>query len=95
MYIDGDKYSFVHRSFQEYFCARYFASQKDKNLDKIGVMMEQNKLSQQTDKVLRMLYEMIPEKVTEYLIVPYMKRLIEKCESEDGYHTFFKTIYSN
>lgn len=58
-------------------------------------MMDQNKLSQQTDKVLRMPYEMIPEKVTEYLIVPYMKRLIEKCESEDGYHTFFKTIYSD
>ena len=95
MYIDGDKYSFVHRSFQEYFCARYFASQKDKNLDKIGIMMDQNKLSQQTDKVLRMLYEMIPEKVIEYLIVPYMKRLIEKCESEDGYHTFLKTIYNN
>ena len=93
MFLDGSRYSFVHRSFQEYFCARYFASQKDKNLDKIGKKLDHNKLSKRNDNVLKMLYDMIPEKITEYMILPYMERLINKCNEERGYYTFLKTIY--
>lgn len=93
MFLDGSRYSFVHRSFQEYFCARYFASQKDKNLDKIGQMLDHNKLSKRNDTVLKMLYDMIPEKITEYMILPYMKRLMDKCNKEHGYYTFLKTLY--
>ncbi|MCD7762785.1 MAG: NACHT domain-containing protein [Lachnospiraceae bacterium] len=36
IYKDGDAYLFIHRSFQEYFCALYFSRQKDKYLKKIG-----------------------------------------------------------
>lgn len=93
MYLDGDRYSFIHRSFQEYFCARYFAMQKDKNLDKIGQMLEKNKLSRQNDNVLKMLYDMIPEKVKEYMLFPYMGRLVNKCEEQEGFKTFLKELY--
>lgn len=95
MYLDSDRYSFIHRSFQEYFCARYFASQKDKSLDMIGEMLDRNKLSKQSDNVLKMLYDMIPQKVDEYMILPYMDRLVKKCEGEDGYKTFYKELYGS
>lgn len=40
-----------------------------------------------------MLYDMIPNKVEEYIFLPYLKKLFEKCDKKEGYITFLKTIY--
>lgn len=94
MYLDGGKFNFIHRSFQEYFCARYFAQQKDKNLEKIGVLFERNKLARFGDQTFQMLYDMIPERAKEYIIVPYLKKLLDLCDREGGYHAFLQLIYN-
>lgn len=93
MYLESNSYSFIHRSFQEYFCARYFARQKDKNLERIGYLFEHNKLARRGDRTFQMLYDMIPEKVTEFILIPYLRDLLQKCDDEDGYHTFLCEIY--
>lgn len=93
MYLESNSYSFIHRSFQEYFCARFFARQKDKNLERIGALFEHNKLARRGDQTFQMLYDMIPEKVTEFILIPFLQKLLQKCDEEDGYHTFLRDIY--
>ena len=93
MYEDGPKYTFTHRSFQEYFCARYFSRQKDKNLSMIIPVFDRNDQTKKTDTTLQMLFDMIPAKTEEYIILPYLQQLVEKCESENGVQTFLQTIY--
>lgn len=93
MYFESGKYHFTHRSFQEYFCALYFSKQKDRNLDSIGGFFENRRSRMYGDKTFNMLYDMIPDKVEEYILLPYLTRLFERCDKEEGYWTFLETVY--
>lgn len=87
MYRDDGKYHFIHRSFQEYFCALYFSKQKDKNLRAIGDFFENRRLRSYDDKTFLMLYDMIPEKVDEYIFLPFLSELFNRCDEAAGYWT--------
>jgi len=93
MYFESGKYHFTHRSFQEYFCALYFSKQKDKNLKIIGDFFENRHSRMYGDKTFNMLYDMIPDKVEEYIFLPYLTRLYERCDNEEGYWTFLGMLY--
>ncbi|MST69749.1 NACHT domain-containing protein [Mogibacterium kristiansenii] len=93
MYYESGKYHFTHRSFQEYFCAWYFSKQKDKNLEAIGKFFENKRYRQVTDKTFSMLYDMIPDKVDEYIFEPFLENLFDECEKEEGYRTFLRKMY--
>jgi len=99
LYHESGKYHFTHRSFQEYFCALYFSRQKDKALEKIGESFEKRSTISFSDKTFHMLYDMIPEKVEEYIFLPYLKKLFDECSGEDGYWTYLahhiKDIHSS
>ena len=94
LYKEGDIYQFIHRSFQEYFCALYFSRQKDRNLYKIGQFFNYRWGRSHTDQTFAMLYDMIPEKIEEYIFLPYLEDLFDKCDSENGYWTFLEDVYS-
>lgn len=93
MYMENGKYHFVHRSFQEYFCALYFSRQKDRNLLAIGQFFEEYRSRNYGDKTFMMLYDMIPAKVDEYIFIPFLEKLINECDNEDGYWTFLSVMY--
>lgn len=93
MYFESGKYHFTHRSFQEYFCALYFSKQKDKNLQAIGNFFEQRRSRNYGDKTFLMLYDMIPEKVEEYIFTPYLSKLLSECDEADGYWSFLEIMY--
>ncbi len=93
MFMESGKYHFTHRSFQEYFCALYFSRQKDKNLQKIGDFFEKSRVRFFATQTFEMLYDMIPEKVEEYIFMPYLDKLIESCEKGDDYWTYLETMY--
>lgn len=93
MYFESGKYHFTHRSFQEYFCALYFSKQKDKNLERIGDFFENRRSRMYGDKTFNMLYDMIPDKVEEYIFLPYLTRLYERCDTGEGYWTFLETLF--
>lgn len=93
MYYESGKYHFTHRSFQEYFCALYFSKQKDKTLQHIGDFFENKKSRNFTDKTFDMLYDMIPEKVEEYIFEPFLSSLFKECDENDGYWTFLQRMY--
>lgn len=92
MFYESQKYHFIHRSFQEYFCAVYFSKQKDKNLHKIGEMFEKRRMNY-SDKTFDMLYDMIPERIEEYIFRPFLEEIFKQCDNGDGYWTFLKILY--
>lgn len=90
MFYEGGKYLFTHRSFQEYFCASYFSKQKDRNLQAIGKVFENRSETSKGDQTFAMLYDMISNKVEEYIFIPFLQKLFEK-----DYNDFVKTVYKN
>lgn len=95
MYREGEKYYFIHRSFQEYFAAVYFASEYDANLHKVGVFFENMKNRAYTDRTFDMLYDMIPEKIERFIFLPFLKNLIDWCEEKgsEEYWEFLEKMY--
>ncbi len=93
MYYEGDRYHFTHRSFQEYFCALFFSKQKDKFIVKLGDFFERHQRRMYGDRTFYMLYDMITEKVEEYIFIPFLTSLFDKCEKADGYWTFLEEMY--
>lgn len=96
MYHEGDKYYFIHRSFQEYFAAVYFASDYDEKLYKVGMFFEKMQHRSYSDKTFDMLYDMIPEKVERYIFLPFLGELLAKCAEGTGseeYWAFLEKQY--
>ena len=93
VYYESNKYHFTHRSFQEYFSALYFSKQKDKNLPKIGNLFEKKNINLRNDQTLNMLYDMIPDKVEEYIFLPYLKNILNKLDSSKSYWSFLEILY--
>ena len=93
MYMDGMQYSFIHRSFQEYFCAKFFNSQLDEQLTKVIPVFDQDNTTKKGDTALQMLYDMKPKAVALYMFLPYLNQLIESCERGEGIWSFLETIY--
>jgi hypothetical protein len=93
MFFESGKYHFTHRSFQEYFCASYFSKQKDKNLRAIGDFFEKRRSRNFGDKTFVMLYDMIPDKIDEYVFLPFLTDLFKECDIHDGYWTFLEVMY--
>lgn len=93
MYFEGNSYHFTHRSFQEYFCALFFSKQKDKFIAKLGAFFEKHRRRMLGDRTFYMLYDMAPEKVEEYILLPFLSSLFDKCNNGAGYWTFLEEMY--
>ena len=46
------------------------------------------------DGTFDMLYDMITEKVEEYIFLPFLTSLFDKCDRADGYWTFLQEMYA-
>jgi len=86
VYLDGGKYQFIHRSIQEYFAALFIcnsfstAAQDEKQaLSDYLIDIFENKGIDGT-AVLGMLHDMAPEKMNEYVLIPYLDNLFAECE---------------
>ena len=93
MFQDGLNYGFIHRSFQEYFCARFFHNQLDTDLERVIPIFNRRELNKKDDMALPMLFDMKPQAVEKYLILPYLKSFIRECEDKEGMWTFLEAIY--
>lgn len=82
MYHEGEKYYFIHRSFQEYFAAVYFATDFETKLESVGNFFEKLHHRSYSDHTFDMLYGMIPQKVERNIFLPFLKNLISECASE-------------
>ena len=93
MFFEGNSYHFTHRSFQEYFCALFFSKQKDKFIARLGDFFEKHQRRMFVDRTFYMLYDMVTEKVEEYIFLPFLTSLFNECEEADGYWTFLEVMY--
>lgn len=92
MYYEGAKFHFTHRSFQEYFCALYFSKKKDKTLKSLIKIFDSKQTRTSTDLTFSMLYDMIPEKIEEYLFLPFLDDLFNSFKG-NGLESYIKKQY--
>ncbi len=97
MYEEGQKYHFIHRSIQEFFCACYFNSLPDSTLSDIGDFFEKTS-PRKSDKTFEMLYAMKEKSVKEMIFIPFLKDICTaKGDDEDAelelYVNFLYKIY--
>jgi hypothetical protein len=101
---EGEKYHFVHRSFQEYFCALNFKAGFERVSTDRKRTMSSGLLSffdgprdTCSEKVLEMLYDMIPEKVEEYIIIPKLEQILGNDSMDDniGYWNIIERAFGN
>ena len=96
MYREGEKYYFIHRSFQEYFAAVHFASSYDNKLKKVGDFFERMQHRSYTDRTFAMLYDMIPAKVERFIFLPFLESLMSDCSKagdDEEYWEFLERMY--
>jgi predicted NACHT family NTPase len=86
----SNSYHFTHRSFQEYFCALFLSKLKDKDIQKLGGFFEKHGRRMRGEGTFRMLHDMATEKVEEFILLPFLSDLFEKCDREDKYFTFWR-----
>lgn len=93
MYLDGGKYYFVHRSFQEYFVAYFFSKQLEGNFDAVLEMMLERDETDHDSVVLPMLYGIDPKKTELCIFIPFLKQLFETENPETQYRMFLQRLY--
>lgn len=91
---DGLDYAFVHRSFQEYFVAR-FISEANEETKKgfIAKIAEFQAKSYQGDGVLQLLFEMNPSLVEEMYLLPEMRNLFGRARHRKITKTVWKSLF--
>ena len=101
---EGEKYHFVHRSFQEYFCAMNFKTGFEKVSTDRKETMSSGLISffdgprdNRSENVLEMLYDMVPEKVEEYIIIPKLEQILgnDDMDDNDGYWNILERAFGN
>lgn len=98
MHQEGEKYLFIHRSFQEYFTAVYFSSLSDNRLKNVADFIDSKRHYyhfHDHDNILEMLYDMIPQRVERYIFFPFLEKLFGCCELDKSidYFNFLQKLY--
>ena len=93
MIYEDCRYQFVHRSFQEYFCALCISKQMDEQIEDISFIFENSENRRDGDLTLDLLYCMIPQKVEKIIILPFLQRLFKKCDHNEGFITFLGEMF--
>ena len=96
MYYESLMYHFVHRSFQEYFCARYLSDRLDRNLYRLSLTFFESKhYRYYSDSTFELLYDMDPIRIEDNVFLPFLRDLFEKCDKDGGfgYLNFLRIMY--
>lgn len=91
LYFENNEYQFIHRSFQEYFTALYFSHKPDEYMLQLINYFNDEGHRGASDMVFEMLYNMNPEKIEEYLFLPYLKSIIPS--DDKSYINYLIKIY--
>lgn len=92
---NNGSYSFVHQSFQEYFCAKRLAKTDPEYLEYfIPFFNDKDKISFEKYRVFKMIYEMEPNKIKKHVFIPFLKSILENGDSdEDKYLNYLNAIF--
>jgi len=96
--MDGyNQYSFVHRSFQEYFTAVFLIKQTDHKAQKFGLkIIENDPLRAMKDSTFYMFYDMAKERFQKNILLPIVKEVESDYQlNSDKYDFYFKLLVGN
>ncbi len=96
MYYDGGKYHYIHRTFQEYFCALHLSQSSDSDYQGVWQFFEKNKNKAAEDYTFDMLYDMKPVRAEKSIFIPFLEDLFKKCAADDPteeYWNFLELMY--
>lgn len=90
-------FSFVHQSFQEYFCAKYLAKIDPEHIDSlIDYFNDTEKFVFEKSKIFKMIFEMEPNKIRKYIFIPFLRSILEDGDSEvDKYLSFLTKAFGS
>ena len=88
--LEGTRYVFVHRSFQEYFSAFFLKEMDDASQSKYALKILAHGLGQ-LGSVPSMLFEMSQERFEKNIILPILKD-IEEGENQDKYRLYLSVL---
>ena len=83
MYCDGGTFRYIHRNFQEYFTALRLSIGFDADFEGVWQFFEERKRTVSEDYTFDMLYDMNDERVEEFIFVPFLEDLFDRCKSDD------------
>lgn len=91
---DGLELSFTHRSFQEYFAAKFISSVAGDRQKKLLSKYAKSEESLQFDNVLGLLYELNPQIVEKYWLIPELKSIYSgrALSTHVTYRTWFLAV---
>lgn len=94
IYLDGLKYLFTHRSFQEYFSAIYLRDLNDSSQKNVcQSLLKKNLISINSDSVFSMLWDMNTERFNRNVVLPTLLEIKENTPTAvDELHSFFYYI---
>lgn len=92
--LEGTKYKFVHRSFQEYFSAFYLKEIDDASQSKFTLkLIEKNRTRLRvSESVLPMLFDMSQERFEKNIIIPILKNFEKDDIQNDKYHLYLSIL---
>lgn len=88
MYIQGERYSFIHRSMQEFFCAWFIQNQEDRLLYDIAITLQKHGKGFVWE-TFELLEERIPQKMKKYVYLPYLNDLFSDNDHIHDAYTLF------
>lgn len=90
---ENGRIRFWHKSFQEYFCALFYANCANVDLNKYKAFFAT--IDERSDENICSIYtNLVPEeKFDDYVIYPYEAYLLETCLTENGYWSFLSNVY--
>ena len=95
LYEEGQRYRFLHRSFQEFFFADYYSRQDDETLRKLGQYLSATKHNRcDTGDGLDMLFDQAQDKVERFIFLPYLDDIFS-CGGDRAYWAFLKAGFSD
>ncbi|MGE8019348.1 NACHT domain-containing protein [Peribacillus frigoritolerans] len=95
-YLDGLNYSFQHRSFQEYFSAKFILNLPDKpQFDVISKLIEKRFASLDSDSVLDLIIEMDKQKFEKVFLIPMLREVKDYTKGRNKEETYLKYISSS
>ena len=94
MYEEGQRYHFLHRSFQEYFFADYYSREDDTTLIRLGnYIRTSDQMLFDEGSAFEMLFDLAPEKVERFIIMPYLALIFDEGTRNQQYWKFLRDGY--
>lgn len=96
MYEREREYTFLHRSFQEYLFASFYAYADDERLIKLGEYLSNpHKCEFSNEDAFGMLYAMSPEKVERLIFLPYLKKIFQEYDDRVMFWRYLQLGYGS